>query len=102
VARALPLHQMMPIVSLEGTILSQKPLRNSEIEQRIREAMEVNVVTFEFPIPGHLVMHPELGFVEMVCFFPISFPGQPSSACPVLSARTCSLASSPKLPTCHC
>jgi hypothetical protein len=29
---ALPLHQMTLVASLEGTVLSQEPLRNSEIE----------------------------------------------------------------------
>jgi hypothetical protein len=47
-ACALPLHQMTPIALLEGMVLSREPLRNSEIEQRIQKAMEVNVITFEF------------------------------------------------------
>jgi hypothetical protein len=64
---------MTLITSPEGTVLSLEPLRNREIEQRIQEAMEVIVAMFEFPILGHPAMHPELGFVEMVCFFPISF-----------------------------
>jgi hypothetical protein len=50
-------------MSLEGIVLSWERLRNNEIEQRIREAMEVNVVTFEFPIPGHPVMRLEPGFI---------------------------------------
>jgi hypothetical protein len=75
-------------------VLSREPLHNSEIEQRMREAMEVNTITFEFLILGHLEMRLEPGFIKMVCFF----PGQPSSACLVLSGRTCSLASSPEPP----
>jgi hypothetical protein len=43
---------MTPVASLEGTVLSREPLCNSEIEQHIWEAMEVNVITFEFPILG--------------------------------------------------
>jgi hypothetical protein len=35
--------------------------------------MEVDVVRFEFPIPGHPVMRLEPGFVEMVCFSSVSF-----------------------------
>jgi hypothetical protein len=87
---ALPLHQMTPVASLEGTVVSWESLHNSEIEQCIQEAMEVNIITFEFPILGHPVMLSEPGFIEMVCLFPISFPSRPSSTCLVLSARTCS------------
>jgi hypothetical protein len=74
-ACTLLLNQMMPVVLLEGTVLSLEPLHNSEIEQRIQEAMEVNIVMFEFLILGDPVMCPKLGFIEMVCLFPVSFPG---------------------------
>jgi hypothetical protein len=74
-ARALSLYQMTPAMSLDGMVLSWEPLHNSKIEQRIREAMEVDVAKFEFLILGHPVMCPEPGFIEMVCFFPISSPG---------------------------
>jgi hypothetical protein len=67
-ACVLPLYQMTPEASLEGTVLSRELLRNSENEQRIREALEVDAARFEFPIPGHPVMHPEPSFIEMVCF----------------------------------
>jgi hypothetical protein len=86
-ARALPLYEMTPEASLEGTMLSQVPLRNSEIEQRIREAMEVDAARFEFSIPGHPVMRPKPGFIEMVCFSSVYLPGQPFPACPALSAE---------------
>jgi hypothetical protein len=100
-ARALALYQMTPEALLEGTVLSREPLCNSEIEQRIWEAMEVDIVRFEFPILGHLVMCPEPSFIEMVRFFSVSFLGRPLFACPVLSAETHSLASLRKPPTCH-
>jgi hypothetical protein len=74
-ARVLPLYRMTPGASLEGTVLSREPLHNSEIEQCIREAMEVDVVRFEFPILGHPVIHLEPGFVEMVCFSSVSLFG---------------------------
>jgi hypothetical protein len=90
----LSLYQMALTASLEGTMLSRELLHNSEIEQCILEAMEVNVVTFKFPITGHPVVRPDLSFIEMVCFFLVFLPDRPFSACPVPSARTCSLASS--------
>jgi hypothetical protein len=40
-ARALPLYGMTPDVLPEGMVLAQGPLCSSEIEQRIREAMDV-------------------------------------------------------------
>jgi hypothetical protein len=66
---------MTPKASPEGMVLSQEPLRNNEIKQRIQEAMEVHVIRFEFPISGHPVIRPELGFVEMVCFSSVSLFG---------------------------
>jgi hypothetical protein len=50
-ARTLLLYQMTPEASLEGTVLSQEPLHNSKIKQRIWEAMEVDTTRFEFLIP---------------------------------------------------
>jgi hypothetical protein len=88
----LPLYQMTPEALLKGTVLSWEPLCNSEIEQRIWEAMEMDIFRFEFPILGHLVMRPKPSFVEMVRFFSVSFPSRPLSACQVLSAKTRSLA----------
>jgi hypothetical protein len=100
-AHALLLYRMMLKASLEETVLSREPLCNSKIEQRIRETMEVDVVRFEFPIPGHPMMRPEPSFVEMVCLSSISPFGQPFSACPVLSAETGSPASPLEPPTRH-
>jgi hypothetical protein len=99
--RALPLYRMTPEASLEGTVLSQEPLRNSEIKQRIWEAMEVDVIRFKFLILGHPVMCLEPNFVEMVCLSFVSLFGRPFSACLVLSAETCSLASPPEPPMRH-
>jgi hypothetical protein len=99
--RALPLYRMTPEASLEGTVLSREPLRNSKIKQRIWEAMEVDVIRFKFLIPGHPMMCLELNFVEMVCLSFVSLSSQPFSGCLVLSVETCSLASPPKPPMRH-
>jgi hypothetical protein len=99
--RALSLYRMTPEASLEGTVLSREPLYNSEIEQRIWEAMEVDVIRFKFLILGHPVMRLEPNFIEMVCLSFVSLFGRPLSACLVLSAETCSLASPPKPPMRH-
>jgi hypothetical protein len=79
----LSLYQMALTASLEGTMLSWELLHNSKIEQCILEAMEVNVVTFKFPITGHPVVRPDLSFIEMVCFFLV--PGYQPLAGPSFS-----------------
>jgi hypothetical protein len=95
-ARALLLYRMTPEASLEGMVLSREPLHNSKIEQHIREAMEVDVIRFEFLISGHPVMRPGPSFVEMVCLSSISSFDQPFLACPILSVETYSSALPPK------
>jgi hypothetical protein len=40
-ARTLSLYEMMPNTPREGTVLARGPYHNSNIEQRIREAMDV-------------------------------------------------------------
>ena len=39
-ARVLPLHRMMPGISLKGTVLVDEALPYSEVAQRIKEATE--------------------------------------------------------------
>ena len=73
-ARALPLHQMVPRALFEGTVLVDEALPPSEVAQRIKEAMEPSkdtasvVLDFVFPVPGHLPMWPEPGFIDFVSF----------------------------------
>ena len=40
--RALPLYAMAPEASFDGTMLAEGALPNSEIAQRIKEAMELS------------------------------------------------------------
>ena len=62
-ACALPLYEMMPDAQLNGTVLAQGLLHDSEVTQCIKEAtMESNAV---FSIPRHLVMRPDAGFIEL-------------------------------------
>jgi len=71
-ARALPLHQMVPGASFEGTVLVDEALPPSEVAQRIKEAMESlkdttgAALDHVYPVPGHPPMRPELGFFEFV------------------------------------
>ena len=79
-ARVLPLHQMAPGASFEGTTLVDEALPPSEVAQRIKEAMEPSkdtagvVLDFVFPVSGHPPMRPEPGFIDFVSFpSPYSF-----------------------------
>ena len=55
--RVLPLHQMMPGMSLEGTVLVDEALPYSEVAQRIKEATEPTkdsagrVLDIVYPVP---------------------------------------------------
>ena len=80
VARMLPLHQMVPGASLEGTVLVDEALPPSEVVQHIKEAKEPSkdttgvVLDFLFPVSGHPPMRPEPGFIDFVSFLsPYSF-----------------------------
>ena len=85
-ARALPLHRMMPGMSFEGTVLVDETLPFSEVAQHIKEATEPmkdskgSVLDIVYPVPGHPPMRPEPGFLEFVspllpCYF--LFPESP-------------------------
>jgi hypothetical protein len=76
-ARTFSLYEMMPDTLLEGTVLARGPYHNNDIEQRIREAMDVLDDTFKFSISGHPAMCPNVGFFDLVSLFPVSFPGRP-------------------------
>jgi hypothetical protein len=58
-------------------MLTWGPYHNSDIEQRIREAMDVPNDTFKFLILGHPTMCPDAGFINLVSLFLVSFPGRP-------------------------
>ena len=79
-ARVLPLHQMVPGASFEGTVLVDEALPPSNVAQRIKEAMEPSkdtagvILDFVFPVSGHPPMRPELGFIDFISFLsPYSF-----------------------------
>ena len=63
-AHALPLYQLVPGASFEGTVLSDEALPPSEVAQRIKEAMEPSKDTagatldHVYPVPGHPPMPP--------------------------------------------
>jgi hypothetical protein len=57
---------MTPNEPLKGTVLARGPYRNSDIEQHIREATDVLDDMFRFLIPGHPVMRPDAGFIDLV------------------------------------
>ena len=72
--RALLLYAMALEASSDGTTLVEGTLPNSEIAQRIKEAMEPlrddagAALDFVYPVPGHPPMWSEPGFVVFVSF----------------------------------
>ena len=72
--RAIPLYVMAPEASFDRTALAEGALPNSEIAQRIKEAMEPSrddagtPLDFVYPVPGHPLMRPEPGHVVFVSF----------------------------------
>ena len=71
---ALPLYAMAPEASFDGMALTKGMLPNSEIVQRIKEAMEPlwddagDALDFVYPVPGHPPMRSERGYVVFVSF----------------------------------
>ena len=84
-ARTLPLYQMVPEASFEGTVLVDEVLPYSEVAQCVKEAMEPTkdscgaILDFVYPVPRHPPMRPEPGFFEF-----ISLPFPCSSSCQYL------------------
>ena len=83
--RALPLYAMAPEASFDGTVLTKGALPNSEIAQRIKEAMEPlrddvgAVLDFIYLVRGHPPIRPESGYIVFVspfffCLFFNQFP----------------------------
>ena len=79
-ARVLPLHQMAPGASFEGTVLVNEVLPPSKVAHRIKEVREPLkdtagvILDFVFLVPGHPPIRPELGFIDFVSFLsPYSF-----------------------------
>ena len=72
--RALPIYAMAPEASFDGMALTKGMLPNSEIVQRIKEAMEPSwddagaPLDFIYPVLGHPPMRPEPGHVVFVIF----------------------------------
>ena len=70
----LPLYAMAPKASFDRTALAEGTLPNSEIVQRIKEAMEPlqddtgAALDFVYPVPGHPLMRPEPGYIVFVSF----------------------------------
>ena len=79
-ARALPLHRMVPGMSFEGTVPVDEALPFFEVAPRIKEATEPtkdskgDVLDILYPVPRHPPMRPEPGFFEFVSLLlPCSF-----------------------------
>ena len=70
--RALPLYVMAPEASFDETVLTEGALPNSEIVQRIKEAMELSwedagaPLDFVYPMLGHPPMWSEPGHVVFI------------------------------------
>jgi hypothetical protein len=74
-AHALLLYEMVPSTQLDGTVLALGELHDSEVTQRIKEAMEESDIGF--PISGHPPMWPDMGFIDMASSFWFSSPADP-------------------------
>jgi len=65
---------MAPEASFDGMTLAEGTLPNSEIAQRIKEAMEPlrddsgTALDFIYPVPGHPPMRPKPGYVVFISF----------------------------------
>ena len=72
--RALPLYAIAPEVSFDGTTLTEGTLPNSEITQRIKEVVGPlqddagAALDFIYPVLGHPLMRPKLGYVVFISF----------------------------------
>ena len=70
--RALLLYAMAPEALFDETALAEGTLPNSEIMQRIKEAMEPlrgdvgATLDFVYPVPGHPPMRSESGYIVFV------------------------------------
>jgi hypothetical protein len=80
-ARALPLHRMLPMMPLGGMVLAEGPLVFSEIAQHIKDMMGSqkdsvgSTLEYMFPVPGCPPMRLEPDFIMFVSFpFPHSLP----------------------------
>ena len=71
---SLQLYAMAPEASFDGTTLTEGVLPNSEIAQRIKEAMEPSwdgagaPLIFIYPVPGHPPMRSEPGHIVFISF----------------------------------
>jgi hypothetical protein len=73
-ARVLLMHRMIPVARLEGTVLTEGPLADSEIMQCLKEAMDAPkgslgaIIDFVYPVLRHPPMRPKPSFVRFVSF----------------------------------
>ena len=71
-ALTLPMWKMTPYSTPEGTVMvAGEALSVDEMAQRLKEAMEFPTdpsvdLALVYPIPGHPVMWPNTGFIELV------------------------------------
>jgi hypothetical protein len=85
-AHALPMHRMVPVAQLEGTVLAEGPLADLEIAQRLKEAMDAPkdssgaIIDFVYPVPRHPPMRLEPSFVRFVSY-PLPFTSFPQLIC---------------------
>lgn len=71
---------MTPGVPLDGTVLTQEVLHDSEVAQCIKGTTTMEETDFVFLIPRHPLMRPDAGFVNLVSSFQFSHPADPLSS----------------------
>ena len=82
---ALSMYKMTLDSTPEGMVMvAGEALSVDKMAQYIKEAMECPLdpsvdLAPVYPVPGHPVMWPDMGFVELVSLLRVSFLGQPSS-----------------------
>jgi hypothetical protein len=82
----LPMHRMVPVAQLEGMVLAEGPLTDSEIAQHLKEAMDAPkdslgaIINFVYPVPRHSPMRPKPSFIRFVSY-PLPFTFFPKLIC---------------------
>ena len=63
-AREFPIYELTSARNVSRSVMPGSPLRDTEVEQRVSEALEDEGIGF--PIPNHPVMRPSPGFIQLV------------------------------------
>jgi hypothetical protein len=68
---------MTPAVPFDEMLVVHEALHDTEVAQRINDAMMEANLDFIFLILGHPMMRPDVGFIEFVSYFLVFSHSQP-------------------------